>query len=69
MPSLKMKTKLNMDSSRGKSHLSVCQKSSMISKKSGSHITVSRQTAGCDAYIDYGKKLHLMNTGDVMLFQ
>ncbi|KAG8634637.1 uncharacterized protein LOC110604772 isoform X1 [Manihot esculenta] len=53
MPSLKMKTKLNMDSSRGKSHLSVCQKSSMISKKSGSHITVSRQTAGCDAYIDY----------------
>lgn len=63
MPSLKMKTKLNMDSSGEKSCLSVCQKSSMISKKSGSHVAVSRQTAECDAYIQkcqnsYGKKLN-----------
>ncbi|XP_021685581.2 uncharacterized protein LOC110668568 isoform X2 [Hevea brasiliensis] len=51
MPSLKMKTKLSMDSLREKSCLSVCQKSSMISKKSGSHVMVPRQAAECDAYI------------------
>ncbi|XP_021676338.1 probable phosphatase PSR2 isoform X3 [Hevea brasiliensis] len=51
MPSLKMKTQPSMDSLRGKSCLSVCQKSNTISKKSGSHVTVSQQIAECDAYV------------------
>eukprot|EP00257_Ricinus_communis_P016736 XP_015574996.1 uncharacterized protein LOC8284026 isoform X1 [Ricinus communis] len=48
MPSLKMKTKLSMGTLREKGCLSVCQKSSMISKKSGPHVTVSRDITEFD---------------------
>ncbi|XP_021595631.1 CTD small phosphatase-like protein 2 isoform X1 [Manihot esculenta] len=65
MPSLKMKTKLNMDSSGEKSCLSVCQKSSMISKKSGSHVAVSRQTAECDAYIQKCQNSYVQSRIDI----
>ncbi|KDP21199.1 hypothetical protein JCGZ_21670 [Jatropha curcas] len=46
-----MKTKLSTGSLREKNCLSVCPKSSMISKKSGSQVTVSRQSTELDAYI------------------
>eukprot|EP00258_Populus_trichocarpa_P051195 XP_024467214.1 uncharacterized protein LOC18095283 isoform X1 [Populus trichocarpa] len=48
MPSLKMKTNLNMSSLREKKCLSVCQKSNIISKKSCSQVPVSRQAAESD---------------------
>ncbi|KAF2314650.1 hypothetical protein GH714_028241 [Hevea brasiliensis] len=48
---IKNETQPSMDSLRGKSCLSVCQKSNTISKKSGSHVTVSQQIAECDAYV------------------
>ncbi|XP_055961727.1 uncharacterized protein LOC126680259 isoform X1 [Mercurialis annua] len=44
MPSIKMQTKVSAGSLKEKSCLSVCQKSSTISKKSGPHVTVSRET-------------------------
>ena len=44
MPSLKMKAKLNADCLRQKTGLHVCQKSSIISKHSCSHIRISPQT-------------------------
>lgn len=66
MPSLKMKTKLSTGALREKKCLGVCQKSSVITKKSCPHITVSRQTAEFDMCIQRcqdgcGKKLHLKN--------
>ncbi|KAJ7014181.1 hypothetical protein NC653_003709 [Populus alba x Populus x berolinensis] len=48
MPSLKMKTNLNMSSLREKKCLSVCQKSNIISKKSCSQVSVSQQAAESD---------------------
>ncbi|KAJ6754178.1 SCP1-LIKE SMALL PHOSPHATASE 4-RELATED [Salix purpurea] len=48
MPSLKMKTNLNMSSLRETKCLSVCQKSNVISKKSSSQVSVSRQAAASE---------------------
>lgn len=48
MPSLKMKTKLSVGPLREKSCLSVCQKSSMISKVATSNLTVPRKTSEYD---------------------
>uniref|UniRef100_A0A6N2M6U5 FCP1 homology domain-containing protein n=1 Tax=Salix viminalis TaxID=40686 RepID=A0A6N2M6U5_SALVM len=48
MPSLKMKTNLNMSSLRETKCLSVCQKSNIISKKSSSQLSVSQQAAASE---------------------
>ncbi|KDO78042.1 hypothetical protein CISIN_1g011481mg [Citrus sinensis] len=49
MPSLKMKTKSSAGSIKEKYGLHVCVKSSVISKKSCSHVRISQQTAEFDS--------------------
>ena len=49
MPSLKMKTKSSAGSVKEKYGLHVCLKSSVISKKSCSHVRISQQTAEFDS--------------------
>ncbi|KAF5738296.1 CTD small phosphatase-like protein 2 [Tripterygium wilfordii] len=51
MPSLKMKTKINVGSLREKDCLHVCQKSSMISKKSCPRVKVTQQATEFDTCI------------------
>lgn len=51
MPSLKMKTKLSMGCFKEKNGLHVCQKSSIISKKSCSYVRISEHTAEFDTCI------------------
>ncbi|WCJ27327.1 SCP1-like small phosphatase 4 [Euphorbia peplus] len=74
MPSLKMKTKLSVGSLREKSCLSVCPKSSMISKVTSSNLTVSRKTSEFDECVQKcqeGKEIYspVINSNEAVYHQ
>uniref|UniRef100_A0A2P2LZA9 Uncharacterized protein MANES_15G117300 n=2 Tax=Rhizophora mucronata TaxID=61149 RepID=A0A2P2LZA9_RHIMU len=65
MPSLKMKTKVSTASLIEKVCLGVCQKSSTISKRSCSHVTLSLQTAEPDSCIQKCQDDHVLSRKDM----
>ncbi|KAA8514993.1 hypothetical protein F0562_018220 [Nyssa sinensis] len=61
MPSLRMKTKSTTDCLREKNGLHVCQKSSMISKNSCSHVKISQEAAKFETRIQNCEDVSLCN--------